>query len=222
MQNILRKARHDVIVGKSGTGKTSYAERYIVGSHHDRVWIYDHQGEFQQRLNLLPVYDFDELYERASKERILCFDYSAAYPGQLEECFDLFCTYIFDFNRQFLVPKKFEALFVCDEVQKCTGPQNMPQPFKDIVQTGRRFNLDTLCLSQQPNELHNSHRNQITHFTAYRLIDYRALEWIDKLGVDTDPITKLPDLHYRWHDLANGEIREGKIDYPVKKESKKS
>jgi hypothetical protein len=216
MQNITRKASHILGVGKSGTGKTSYAERYIIGSHHDRVFIYDHQGEFQQRLHLFPCYDIDEMLLRAGKERILCFDYSAAYPGQLEECFELFCAEIFEFHKNYMVPQKREGLLVCDEIQKCTSPNNMPQPWKDIVQTGRRFNLDSFALSQQPNEIHNSHRNQITEFICYRLQEERALKWVSEAGVDVERVKKLPDLHYLWQNMQTGEAREGRIDYPKK------
>lgn len=217
MQNIQRKAFHGLGVGKSGTGKTSYLERYIIGSHHERVLIYDHQGEFQQRLNLLPVYDFDDMLERARTERILCFDYSAAYEGEMEETFELFCEWCFWFAKEFLNPQKKEGLMVCDEVQKCTTPNYMPKPFKNIVQTGRRFNLDTFCLSQQPNELHNSYRNQVTEFVCYRLQDERATEWVRQAGVDVDVVKRLPDLNYLWQNMQSGEVRTGKIDYPKKK-----
>ncbi len=213
MHNIKRDARHILGVGMSGMGKTGYGERYIIGSHHSRVLIYDHQGEFQQRLNLFPVKNFEEVARRLPNERILCFDYSFEYRGQLEECFAYFCSQVFDICKDELVPLGKEALFVCDEIQKCLGPNTLPQPFKDIIQTGRRFNLDTLSLSQQPNELHNSLRNQVTEFVSFKLQDARALKWVDEMGMPVDKIAKLPKLNYYWKNTHTGEERDGKISY---------
>lgn len=216
-QNIKRKASHVLVVGKSGTGKTSYAERYIIGSHHARVFIYDHQGEFQERLNLFPVRTFEELEIRLPAERILCFDYSYNYPGQLEYCFEIFCAQCFSIAKDYMTPMNKESLFVCDEVQKTMTTAQLPQDFKNILQTGRRFNLDSLSMSQQPNELHNSLRNQVTEFVAYRLQDARALKWVDEAGIDIAVVSKLPDLSYLWKNMQTGEERVAKIDYPVAK-----
>ena len=212
--NILRKSSSVGITGKSGTGKTSYAERYIVGAHYSRVFIYDHQdAEFSKRLNLIPCFDLDEMFDRARTERILAFDYAAAYPGQLEECFDLFCDLVFDFSGQNLNPVGYESLFVVDELQFCTGPMTMPPAFQKIVQTGRRNGVDLLWLSQQPNEIHNRVRNQCTEYVTFQMIDDRALDWAEKLGVSPEAIRELPELHYLWRNTRTGEERTGEITF---------
>lgn len=215
--NILRKASHVFVAGKSGKGKTSYAERYIVGSHHDRVFIFDHQGEFQHRLHVEPVIDFSELWERAAKERILCFDFSLHFPGELEDTFDQFCATVFELSRYYLQPAEIETLFVCDEIQKVTGPFNAPKPLKDIMQTGRRYALDSLTMSQAPNEVHNTLRNQITELVLFNLVEENSLKFAANLGIDVSQVLELPDLTYNWYNLASGEQRlRQKIVYPAK------
>lgn len=109
-----------------------------------------------------------------------------------------------------------DSLFVCDEVQKFTKPAFIPQPLKEIMQTGRRFNIDTALMSQQPNELANSLRNQVTEFISYRHTDPTALDWIEKMSLSREVISSLPDLTYIWRNTQTGEQRQGKIDYPVK------
>lgn len=216
MQSIKRKASHVLVCGKSGTGKTSYAERYIIGSHHDRIFIFDHQSEFQERLALFPVFTFEDMQERLRTERILCFDYTKHYFGHLEETYEAFCDWCFYTSKDYLQPLGKESLMMTDEIQKTMTTASLPQPLKNILQTGRRFNLDTLSTSQQPNELHNSLRNQVTEFVCYRLQDQRALKWVCEAGIDIDVVSKLPDLSYLWKNMQTGEERIAIIDYPEK------
>lgn len=194
-------------------GKTSYGERYIVGSHHQRVFIFDHQGEFFQRLHVLPVTAFSAIRSRAETERIVCYDYSLEYPGQLLESFEAFCDEVFSISKDYLEPNGFECLFVCDELTKCMNPNAIPQSFKNIVQTGRRFAVDSLSLSQQPNRLHNELREQVTELIMFQLIDENSLKFCDQMGIDTAPIQRLKPLHYKWYQLVTGEARDGEVKF---------
>lgn len=211
--NIERKASHVLTCGKSGKGKTTYNLRYLIGSHHDRVFIYDHQGEFAERLHLVPITSFEELRKRAAKERFLCFDYSQAFPGQMEETFDMFCGFVFDLCVEHLEPQGIESILVCDEVQKCTTVNECPQPLKNVMQTGRRFNLDSALMSQQPNRIHNEVREQVTELVMFQLKDENSLKFVKKMGLDEQPIIDLPDLHYIWFNLSNGESRKSEVKY---------
>lgn len=214
--NIERKASHVLTCGKSGQGKSTYNLRYIIGSHHDRVFIFDHQGEYQLRLPAQPCYDFDQLRERAKTERILVFDYSKFFEGRMEESFDQFCDEVFSMCKYHLEPQGVESLCVCDELQKIVSTADCPKPLKNIVQTGRRFNLDTALMSQQPNRLHNEVREQVTELVMFNLIDENSLKFVKKMGLDEQPIIKLQPLHYIWYDLQRGISRPGVIDYAKK------
>ena len=215
--NIERKAWQVFVAGRSGCGKTSYAERTIIGTHHDRIFIYDHQSEFWRRLNLIPVTDFDGLYERVKKERIICFDYSFAYFGEMEERFVEFCDVCFNLCKDCLEPQHVESLFVCDEIQKVVTGHDIPKEFKNISQTGRKFALDTLLLSQQPNEVHNGIRNQATEMVCFAQKDENALKFVTQNGFDPEEIRALQPLNYIWQDMNTAEFRRGTIDYPQKK-----
>ena len=212
--NIIRKASHVLVCGMSGMGKTGYGERYIIGSHHGRVFIFDHQAEFFIRLNLRPVVKFEHIRRRAETERIVCYDYSYDFPGNLEDAFDLFCDEVFDLNKTYLEPQKVESLLVCDEIQKVCTPNECPQPLKNILQTGRRFNVDTLSLSQQPNRIHNEQRVQVTELVMFHLNDENSLKFTKNCGLDTEPIQRLKPLQYRWHNMLTGEVRTSTLDFP--------
>lgn len=212
--NIERKASHVLTCGKSGMGKSTYNLRYLIGSHHDRVFIYDHQGEYSIRLNTIPCYTFLQMRDRAKEERILIYDYSKNYFGDMEGQFDQFCDEVFYMSKNFLEPQGVESLFVCDEIQKIVTTADCPKPLKNIMQTGRRFNLDSALMSQQPNRLHNEVREQITELVMFNLIDENSLKFVKKMGLDETPIITLQPLNYIWYDLHSGKSKAAKIDYP--------
>lgn len=211
--NILRKASHIGVVGRSGTGKTSYAERYIAGSHHGRVFIYDHQSEFATRLNIEPVFDFDGLIENAQEHRIVCFDPSENFGGYFAETFVAFCEWVFSIAKVIQRKYHLESLFCCDEVQKLVDPYKTPVELKEILQTGRRYALDTLLLSQQPHRVGNEIREQWTEIACFQLIDGNSLKFPELVGLDPEEISRLPAHNYHWVETHTGEKRAGVLQF---------
>lgn len=212
--NILRKASHVFVAGKSGKGKTTFAERYLIGSHHDRVFIFDHQGEFSLRLKCPTVRSFGEMRDALQSQRVLCYDFAQdAEANGMADSFDDFCAEVFSICKFYLEPHKVESLLVCDEIQKVTGPYGIPEPFRNVIETGRRYNLDTLTMSQQPNAVHNSLRNQVTEMVLFNLGDENSLKFARERGLDPDDVLLLPDLHYNWYQMDRGEKRSGVLRY---------
>ncbi len=211
--NIIRKASHVLVCGKSGMGKSTYALRYIIGSHHERVFIFDHQSEYSLRLNVPASYTFPEMFKRAQTERINIFDFSINYHGLLQESFNEFSDKVFEVSKKYLEPQGVESLFVVDELQKIIPVQDAPKELKNIYQTGRRFNLDSLTLSQQPNRVHNEVKEQITELILFRLEDENSLKFVKGMGKDTELVKALPPLNYRWYNTITGEERLSEIKY---------
>jgi hypothetical protein len=211
--NIKRKASHVLVAGRSGMGKTTYGERYLIGAHHKRVFIFDHQGEFAERLHVLPIFRFEDIRRRGETETILCYDYSREARGQLLEAFDAFCTEVFDICEFHLEPRGFDGLIVCDEIQKCIGDQSPPQSVKNIVQTGRRFGVDSLFLSQQPNRIHNEMREQVTELVLFSLQDENSLKFAKNMGKNVEEVQALKEHEYLWYNLHTGEERRGVVKH---------
>jgi hypothetical protein len=84
---------------------------------------------------------------------------------------------------------------VCDELQKVVGPHQVPFPLKMIMQTGRRHSLDTVVMSQQPNEIHNTVRTQHTELVIFKLQDENAQKFISNIGMNTEEIMNLKDIN---------------------------
>jgi hypothetical protein len=207
--NLLRKARHILVCGCSGNGKTSYAERYIAASHHGRVFIYDWQDEFFRRLNVprfgLGLYD----YRDGNMPRIVCIDPYETHASDLGGGFQEFCNLCFYEAGK----SDLDSLLVVDELQRLIPIADPPDELRNCYQTGRRQGLDTLVMSQQPNRLHNEIREQFTEIVFFRLNDRRSLDFVEERGADPALVSSLPPLHYLWLDTGTGETRQGNIRF---------
>lgn len=200
-QEIERKGTKVLVVGSSGTGKTTFALRYIAGAWHRLVVVYDHEGEMATRLGVSSLYSLVDTGAAMQRELMessgmafLAYDPAIEFEGRLEEGFDLFCDTLFSWCDA--MPDGTEVLFVVDEIQKVTGNMVIPQPLKTILQTGRRKGLDCLFLSQAPNEIHNTLRNQVTELVSFGMIERNALKFADEMGLDVNEVAALPIGHY--------------------------
>lgn len=210
--NIQRKASHVAVVGKSGTGKTEYGIRYFLGSRHDRVLIFDHRGEYGERLQVPTLYSLADVQKRLEKYRIAVFDPCVEYTGETFEAFIDFCAFAFSLGIRFN-SQNAETLVVCDETQMILRPGQCPVEIRALTEAGRKWSIDTLWISQRPNKIPDDIRGQWTEVVCFRLNDPTQHSCLEDFGIDPAPIDALPDLHYRWFNLATDEGREGTIAF---------
>lgn len=217
--NYLRKATHVFDCGKSGMGKTSWAIRYINGCSCDRIFIYDHQNEFAQRLEIPPdkvAYTPDDFLRLAETQRVVCFDFTKNYPGYKREMFDNFSEMVFEVCKFGLTPKGKQALFVCDELQQfVTGNsiEQAPESFRMIMETGRRYNLDTLMLSRAPNRVNVAIREEFTELILFKLNDETSLKFAKEVGADIEAVKKLAPHHYLYYNIITGRDGSAKLEF---------
>lgn len=211
--NLRRKALHVHATGRSGTGKTSLCERYVVGSKYGEVFIFDHQSELAERLGVQPFYNIDDVFSEKER-RVKCYDPSYQFAGSFIEAFDAFSEAVFGLvrNRKTL----WETLLVCDEVQQMSPLYAPSVGFLKCLQTGRRFGLDTFTMSQQPNRISSQLREQFTEVYFTQLVDDNSLKFSRDFGIDDETIRGLQvvdevEANYLWLNTRTGERRNGKI-----------
>lgn len=204
------------VVGKSGMGKTTYALRYVQGSHHDRVFVFDHQGEFRVRFNARPeqvAIDGTSFLAAAEKYRMVFFDPAVNFGGTFAEVFAEFCGMVQEVCMDHFEPAGMQCLFVCDEVQKFCKIGSVPPQFKSILETGRRNNLDTLCLSQRPNKIDSDIREQWTEIVFFRLTDRNTLKFIEDCGAGQSEVCGLAPHEFLFFQTEKSEERRGVLEF---------
>lgn len=214
---ILNKAKHLLFAGKSGTGKTQGAINYLLGSDHDRVAIFDHQGEFAVRLGVPLALTWDDFWKQFQTQRIVCYDYTEEFGGSRDEIFSAWCEALLQVCNDVLEPKGLRCLGVVDEIQIFCSPQNLPQAFSACLDTGRRRLLDTMSLSQRPNSMHPALREQFTEIFMFKLDEPSSLDFAEKIGFAREDIVALPfdpPGHYLYRNRQNGRTATGVISFP--------
>lgn len=196
------KRNHVGIFGGSGTGKTTYTLRYITTAESECVFIFDAEGEFAERLALNPALTPAGI-DLAIPTGWVCFDPHTMFPGDLENALEFFCKVVLEFSKEH-GGRKF---FVVDELGQYISGSKIPKPLKTIVQTGRRYGIDCVFMGQQPNELHNTVRTQLSEVVCFRLCDDNALEFPIKRGFKENELRNLPDHHWICRDDKGNEAR---------------
>lgn len=184
--NISRKAKHLAIVGRSGTGKTTLAITQILGQSHDRVIIADHEGEFAERLRVPLNDNWPDFYDAVEKQRVVCLDITEINPGETLESFDRLTAVVLELAKTTFDPKNLTVLFVIDEVQKYTSTAAVTVNFKTLVETGRKWGVDTLCISQRPNKIHGDLLEQFTEIFFFQLKNPRSHLFGEYYGVTAE------------------------------------
>ncbi len=193
---------HLGVFGGSGTGKTTYALKFVARAPARCVFLFDAEGEFAERMKIPPARTTWEL-DAAIRTGWVCFDPHTMFPGRLEEGLDYLARLALAASAR-LPGRKF---FVVDELGRYVTGCVVPQPLKVLVQTGRRYGLDGIFIGQQPNELHNTIRCQLTEVVCFQLMDDRALDFPKAFGFDPEAIRSLAPYHYICRNNRGGETR---------------
>lgn len=219
IQNFDHPSDKRLITGTSGTGKTTLFIHQVKQEKARLKFIFDHQGEFSAKLKVPAVHDADGLCQKTSLGGYVVFDPLVMFSGRLPEGFSFFCDFVFSVSGVL----KGRKLFCCDELQKLVDNKTENPELQNILDSGRRFQIDCLFISQAPNAIHNRIRNQLTEVYTFRQSDDRAIEYLAGNGFPEDKVRSLPNFKYLRRNLNTGETNfepakvsaAGKADSPA-------
>jgi hypothetical protein len=176
-----------LVCGISGTGKTTFALRYLVAN--DKLaarFIFDPDGEAAQRFGLTPAESEEEL-ELSLDDGFTIYDPHAMFPGKLPEAMEFFCGWAFEAAAR--VPG--EKVLMIDEAWRYCSPNAIPESLAKCIQTGRKRRLGMIFLTQRPNRLNEAITNETSELVSFRLQGENALKRVSDLGADRDEISAL-------------------------------
>lgn len=212
-----------LVVGKSGSGKTTYLIRFVEHApDYGTVFLFDHKGEFEERMGIVPCRSIDECEERLKKgEKYISYFYADDYPGDSASAFQFYCDWTYAITRA-RVEAGFggASLFACDEVNRFTGTSDLGFAFGQLIEDGRLWGLDFAGTSHAANQIHNRLRMQLSEIVAMRTIDKRPLGFLEECGFDTTRVQELPIGAFITRDLNTDTFTEGKLFSCAKTEKK--
>lgn len=192
---------HLGVFGGSGTGKTTYALKFVANAKARCVFLFDAEGEFSESMKLAPARTTFEL-DMAIAAGWVCYDPHIMFPGRLEAALEFFAKLALAAAGR-MQGRKF---FVVDELGRYLTGTSVPQPLKTLVQTGRRHGLDGVFIAHQPNELHNTVRCQLSEVVCFQLTDETALEFPRRFGFDVEAVRNLGPHHYICRNNQGGQV----------------
>jgi hypothetical protein len=195
-----------LIVGMTGSGKSTFAFRYLLNVNSACNFIFDDLGRAATRLRIRPAYTAREC-EAALQTRWVVFNPHRMFPGDMKNAFHRFCQWVFDCARR--GPGK--KLLLVDEVWQWQTNQEMPRELALCVQTGREEALELVCCTQLPHKVNASITGQATELVCFRLAEPLALARVRELGADVDVVSKLPLGAFVSYNRLSGGSLAGRV-----------
>jgi hypothetical protein len=194
-----------ICAGVGGSGKSTFALRYLVNAPLDVRFIFDPENEYSQRLQMPAATNGYELDLQLCQGWVL-FDPHTLFAGRVTEAFAFFCDWAFTVSER--LPGR--KVLVVDEVWKYCTPQSIPPELATVCQTGRKRGLTLMVNTQLPNKLNGSILNEWSEFVCFRLGFEKAIAVAVERGFNAQQISSLPDLEFISRTDVGGELR-GKI-----------
>jgi len=200
-----------VVAGVSGTGKSTFALRYLANADLAVRFVFDPDpgefnprvGEFSDRLQLPAATDGYSLSLSLCQGWTI-FDPHTLFPGRIETAFQFFCEWAWEMSLN--IPG--EKVIVVDEVWKHCSPHHIPPELAMITQSGRKRGVRLMVTTQEPNRLNSSLLNGVSEFVCFKLQGERALAIAESNGFNRAEVENLPALQFIARNCdSGGELR---------------
>lgn len=195
--------RLTAIFGMTGSGKTTFALKYLQNSRAAARFIFDDQGQASLRLKMPMASTVAEL-ERSLAMRWTIFNPHILFPGDAAGAFKWFCGWCFFASRR----GPGRKMFFADEAWRWCDRDDIPRELAQIAQMGRAENLELITATQQPHLLNSSITGSATEMICFRLQESVELLKIKNLGADPAAVAALArGAFISYNRLTNRAVR---------------
>jgi hypothetical protein len=184
-----------VVAGRSGSGKSTVANIFLLNEPLTCRFIFDPEGEFAERLGHRACQTLDELAAAIATGWVI-FNPTFLFPGSdvaqtetSQRAFESFCGWVW--RNAVNIPGR--KILLADEIWKFCKPNFIPVCLRAIVQNGRKRGIGLLATTQTPNFMHETIIREATEFIGFRLEGRNLLKFLED-NMNNFPVSELPTL----------------------------
>jgi DNA helicase HerA-like ATPase len=199
-------ALHTLVVGMTGSGKTTFTIRYLLNVTCACRFLFDDGGRFSRRLRVTPACTARQV-EEALPTRWVIFNPVQMFPDDYAAGFAWFCQWVFDCAGRGPGLK----VLVVDELWQWADSRTIPRTLRLCTQAGRERGVQLLTGTQEPQRVNSSIVGQAAELVCFRLQEPKAWNCIKELGADPEQVGALPlGSFVSWNRLSGGKLA-GKV-----------
>lgn len=187
MADYTLEPRNTLVVGMTGSGKTTFAIRYLLNVATACRFIFDDLGRFAKRLDLIPARTLNEC-EAAVASRWVVYNPHTMFPGKPKNGFNWFCEWVYKKSKQ----GPGHKVFCVDEVWQWQDGRSVPDELLTIATTGREEGIELMTCTQYPHWTNASLTGSATELVAFKLCETDALDEVKRIGLDKAEVAALP------------------------------
>ena len=188
MTDATLEPRNDLIVGMTGSGKTTFVLRLLLNSTAACRFIFDDENRVAPRLRIKPCFTEREL-EDSLAGRWCIFNPSKMFIqneqdkhffGAKRRAFQYFCAWIFHVCARGPGAKMISL----PEIWRFCTPESIPPGFATLAQMGRELNVHLIMDTQRPELVNPSVTGASTELVCFKVLSREALRAVEGLGAD--------------------------------------
>ncbi len=206
--NPLARISCTLIAGRSGSGKSTFARRYLRNARGVAVrLVWDDQGEYARAFGVRAANSIEDL-ERDVPFGWVFWDPETLFPGDRTAGFRFFC----EWAHQVAQRGPGRKVLLVDEVWRFCSPSYIPPELALCVQTGRKWELETVFATQRPQRINESILGEVTEAVSFHLVGANAVEKMTRdYDFNADEISRLPAGHWVSRSIERGTELRGRL-----------
>lgn len=180
--------RSALVVGKSGSGKSTFAYSYLWHAQDVACrFVFDDTGQCAARIGWPHSSTANEV-EAALQTRRVNFNPHRMFRGRLKDAFRWFCRWAFEASQR---GRGRKIVFV-DEIWRFQDRNDIPVELASIAQAGRAEGIELVSATQHPHLVNASITGNLTELVCFKLDDSADLKKVQQLGANAEEVAALP------------------------------
>lgn len=215
----MSEASHTVVLGRTGSGKTTFVVRLVLNSPVACSFVFDWNDRwpkfFEDRIGFMPfkVCHTAAECEAALPSRLVIVNPGRMFPGAMfdrktgTQALRWFASWVREVSKR--GPGR-KLVCVAELWNFCTE-DSIPAELAMLAQDGRQDEVSFVFDTQRPEKLNPSVTGAMTELVCFRLDEAEALKAVKRLGTDASAVAGLPLGSFTARNVLSGGTLAGRL-----------